>query len=935
MSFHAAIGRAPIPYDTARAAAAREDFADLPGAARDLLAGAAGSSPYLGGLAERHANWLRKAVCAPPPQVLADLHASLAGAPLADLPVALRRAKAKLALFVALADLGGVWHLPEVTGALTEFADLAVDLSLRALVGAEIARGKLPAVIGDGGGTAGMVALAMGKMGAGELNYSSDIDLICLFDESRFRPDDWGEARMAFVRVTRKMAAMLSDITGEGYVFRTDLRLRPDPGVTPVCMAMAAAERYYESVGRTWERAAHIKARAAAGDLAAGAAYLERLTPFVWRRHLDFAAIQDAHDMARRIRDHKGLAGPITLPGHDVKLGRGGIREIEFFAQTGQLIFGGRDPDLRPRGTLAALAALARKGRIEPATAEVLSDDYTALREIEHRLQMLNDAQTHSLPATDEGFDRIARFMGQGDTGAWKKAVFERLTRVHALTEDFLAPSQAAPMPRQAAAEFDFDEITERWRSYPALRSSRALESFGRMRGDLLSRFAQADRPDQAIAVFDSFLAALPAGAQLFALFEANPQLVDLIVDIAATAPGLARYLSRNAGVFDAVIAGEFFSDWPGAKGLSAALSADMEAAEDYEDKLDTARRWTKEWHFRIGVHHLRGLNDADDAARQYADLAQAVLSALFPVVADNFALKHGRAPGRGASVLGMGSLGAGRLNAGSDLDLIVIYDPAGAEASEGRRPLPARVYYARLTQALVTALSAPTAEGRLYEVDMRLRPSGRQGPVATSLGAFTAYQENEAWTWEHLALTRARPVAGAGAGAGALADDVESFRRAHLKRAGAPQKTLADVAAMRVRLAQEKPGDGAWEAKLGPGRIQDIELLAETAALLSGSPRRDIEGQLAAGVAYGWLTDAQSQELIAVYGDFLKLNASARLLSDRPFNPEDVGEGGQAFVLRSFGETALASLQRRLDASARRADEIITTALADVPGGK
>lgn len=925
MSFDTAIKRTPIPYDRARATATQTLFADMPADVGQLLGGTAGCSPYLCGLIERNEQWLRGAMRALPHETLAQIHGGLAATALADLPVELRAAKAKVALLVALADLGGVWSLSEVTGALTDFADLVVTLSMRALVGAEITRGKLPPVIGDGGDTAGMVTLAMGKMGARELNYSSDIDLICLFDESRFRPDDWADARMAFVRVTRKMTAMLSDMTGEGYVFRTDLRLRPDPGVTPVCMAMTAAERYYESVGRTWERAAHIKARAAAGDLTAGAAYLERLTPFVWRRHLDFAAIQDAQDMARRIRDHKGLGGPITLAGHDVKLGQGGIREIEFFAQTGQLIFGGRDPDLRPRGTTAALNALADKGRIDHDTARILSDDYTALREVEHRLQMVNDAQTHSLPTTDEGFDRIARFMGEGDTSVWKSALFDRLTRVHALTEGFLAPSPAKSKPHSSE---QFREITARWRSYPALRSSRALESFGRMRGDLLGRFSQADQPDQAIAVFDSFLAGLPAGAQLFALFEANPQLVDLIVDIAATAPGLARYLSRNAGVFDAVIAGEFFSDWPGAKGLSTALLANMASVDDYEGKLDVARRWTKEWHFRIGVHHLRALNDANDATHQYADLAQAVLAALFPVVAENFALKHGGPPGRGAVVLGMGSLGAGRLNAGSDLDLIVIYDATGAEASQGRRPLAARAYYARLTQALVTALSAPTAEGRLYEVDMRLRPSGRQGPVATSLGAFTAYQENEAWTWEHLALTRARPVAGSGKPAQSLTEDIESFRQAHLQKAGGAQKTLADVAAMRARLAQEKPGNGPWEAKLGPGRMQDIELVAETAALLSGSPRRDVEGQLASGVAYGWLTDAQSQELVAIYGDFLNLNASARLLSDRPFSPEDVGAGGQAFLLRSFGETSLAALQGRLDAGAARASEIIAAAM-------
>ncbi len=925
MSFQNDITRVPLAFDGEIGGSAISGFPDVQGGLRDLLVGAAGCSPYLAGLIQREAGWLSDALTMPPRQALDAAWAEIGDAEPGQLPVALRRAKRRTALLVALADLGGIWPLEEVTGALTRFADLAVGAALRSLVGAQIARGKLPPVLEPSGDTAGMVVLAMGKMGAGELNYSSDIDLICLFDETRFVPDDWGNARAAFVRVTRLMTAMLSDLTGEGYVFRTDLRLRPDPGVTPVCMAMAAAERYYESLGRTWERAAHIKARAAAGDIKAGEAYLHRLTPFVWRRHLDFAAIQDAHDMARRIRDHKGLAGPITLPGHNVKLGRGGIREIEFFAQTGQLIYGGRDDELRQRGTCDALAALAERGRITRDTAEVLTGDYRALREIEHRLQMINDAQTHVLPSAGDGFDRLARFMGEGDTAAFKSQMFERLTRVHALTEDFLAPS--GPVTKAAGkpvADDQFREITARWRSYPALRSSRAVESFGRLRADLMHRFSKAARPDQAIAVFDSFLAGLPAGAQLFALFEANPQLVDLIVDIAATAPGLARYLSRNAGVFDAVIAGDFFSDWPGTDALTAALAEVLSAEDDYEAKLDAARRWVKEWHFRIGVHHLRGLIDAAEAGAQYAELAEAVLGGVFPAVQENFAAKHGAPPGRGATILGMGSLGAGKLNANSDLDLIVIYDAAGIEASEGRRPLAARAYYARLTQALVTALSAPMAEGRLYEVDMRLRPSGRQGPVATSLEAFTSYQQTQAWTWEHLALTRARAVAGASA----LATDVEAFRGTLLKGPRDRAKVLTDVRDMRARLSQEKPGNGEWDAKLGVGRLQDIELVAETAALLSGSSARDVASQLQSGVAIGWLTGDEGDALSTAFADLWTLNAAAKLLTDRPLKPEEIGAGGQAFLLRSFGRENLADLTALLDGRANEAAKIIDEAL-------
>ena len=256
-----------------------------------------------------------------------------------DLSPELRRGKRRVALLAGLADLGGVWPLEEVTGRLTDFADLAVARAMRAALAYELRRGKLPGMGEDALETgAGMVAFAMGKMGAGELNYSSDIDLIVLFDETRFDADAFLEARPAYIRATRKWAATLSDLTGEGYVFRTDLRLRPDPSVTPVCLGMEAAERYYESLGRTWERAAWIKARPCAGDTAGGERFRAELRPFVWRRHLDYAAIQDAHDMRRKIRDHKGLHGRIELPGFDLKQGEGGIRAIEFFAQFHQIV---------------------------------------------------------------------------------------------------------------------------------------------------------------------------------------------------------------------------------------------------------------------------------------------------------------------------------------------------------------------------------------------------------------------------------------------------------------------------------------------------------------------------------------------------------------------------------------------------------------------
>jgi glutamate-ammonia-ligase adenylyltransferase len=914
-SFADRLTTCPEAYDLAVAAEVSGVFVGLAPQVCGLLGAVAGCSPYLRGLMGREGVWLRDALSGAPEAALEAEFARIETLTLDDLAPGLRMAKRRVALLIALCDLGGVWSLEAVTGALTRLADRAVHLCVTRLVAEEIRRGKIPGATPEDAKTAaGMVVLAMGKMGAGELNYSSDIDLICLFDETR-HPGTEHDARTAFIRVTRKMTAILSDLTGDGYVFRIDLRLRPDASVTPVCLSMAAAESYYESVGRTWERAAYIKARPCAGDLAAGARFLATLTPFVWRKHLDFAAIEDAHDMRLRIRAHRGLNGRVVVEGHNLKLGQGGIREIEFFTQTRQLIAGGRDLALRDPTTVGGLAVLAQQGWIPQAVADALTTLYRAHRTLEHRLQMVNDAQTHELPGSAAGIARIAAFCGEGEP-AFRAGLLDRLARVDTLTEGFFAPAPAQDGPElsEAAAR-----LVAGWIHYPALRSDRAQAIFRRLRPQLLRNLDRAANPDEALQALDQFLAGLPAGVQIFSLFEANPTLVELIIDIAGTAPRLARHLARNASVLDAVIGGSFWSAWPGKAVLAADLSGVLDRVADYEAKLDSARRWMREWHFRVGVHHLRGLIDAFEAGKSYADLADAVIAVLWPVVGAEIARRHGAAPGRGAVLIGMGSLGAGRLNAASDLDLIVVYDAAGVEQSGGPKPLATRAYYARLTQAMVTALTAQMPSGRLYEVDMRLRPSGRQGPVATSLASFTGYQNDEAWTWEHLALTRARVVAG---DAG-LADAVEGFRRDLLSRKGKGALVRSDVAQMRDRLQAAKPAQGSWEAKNGPGRLMDIELCAQMAALIAASPTRPVERQIAAGAVMG-LTPADQAALADAYRLLWRLHCGTRLLTDGSLDMADLGVGGRAFLLRETGEADAASLSARLDAATALAETVI-----------
>jgi glutamate-ammonia-ligase adenylyltransferase len=919
--------RMPRPFDSDRGKEARALFPELSGDLADLVAGAGGSAPYLLGLLSSEREWMQAAWEAPQRALVEDAE-SLKDVPLTEIGSALRQSKRRMALVTALMDLGGIWSLEGVTGALTDFADTACDLALRAALHPQLRRGKVPGhdegAIDD---AAGMVILAMGKMGARELNYSSDIDLICLFDQDRFERDDFHDARTAFVRTTRTMAKLLSDVTAEGYVFRTDLRLRPDPAVTPVCIAMEAAENYYESLGRTWERAAYIKARPAAGDLDAGDRFLELLRPFVWRKHLDYAAIEDAHNMRLAIREHKGLGGPITLPGHDMKLGRGGIREIEFYTQTRQLIAGGRDPSLRVRGTVEGLERLAKAGWVPADVAESLSDHYRFHRTVEHRLQMVQDSQTQHLPQTEAEFDRLACLMGM-DTSALRDELYDRLKAVHLATEGFFAPQKGQETAPSAEPVLTEKTLT-RWSAYPALRSSRARLLLDRLRPELDKRLSQAARPEEALTALDGFLAGLPAGVQLLALFEANPQLIDLVLDTVSTSPALAEHLSRNAQVLDAVIGGGFFEDWPGDAGLEKSLRQVLEArTDDYEFRLDATRRWMKEWHFRVGVHLLRGLITAEEAGTQYADLARAVLRVLWPEVQTEFARRHGQAPGRGAVLLGMGALGQGQMNPRSDLDLIVIYDAEGSAASEGRKPLTSRPYFARLTQALITAVSAQMSEGRLYEVDMRLRPSGNQGPVATSWASFQTYQSEEAWTWEHLALTRAHVVAGPED----LARDVEVFRARVLKKKRNAAKVAAEVQSMRDRITKAKPPAGWLDIKAGAGQMQDIELLAQTGLLLAGRADSGVQAGLDAVRDLGAIDT--SEDLAEIHDLYWRVQVGGRLLGPTLSDAEGLGDSGRDFLLRLTEKRSLADLRETLDAGRQRTDVVITDALRRLGSG-
>ncbi len=934
-SFVSRITRAPRAFDPEKGSesanlVAAEGLADAVGDSplASVLSGAAGSSTYLAGLMEKEAEWAAAALSDAPEDAFAAILAWMREAEEGEaraLDPILRQAKRRGALLIALADLGGVWDFEAVTDALTDLADTAMQAAARVHIRAQRATDRLPPSNGEAEDS-GYVLIAMGKHGARELNYSSDIDVIPLFDETQWDPADYAYVKTGLVRATRGVVKALSENTADGYVFRTDLRLRPDPGATPICMAMESAERYYEVFGRTWERSAYIKARAAACDLAAGERFLEHLQPFVWRRHLDFAMVEDAMRMRQAIRKHKGHGG-LEVPGHDIKIGAGGIREIEFLAQTQQLILGGREPTLRDPTTRGALRALTEGGWIDEDLRETLDAAYIAHRELEHRIQMLEDAQTHIVPSSEEGLDRIAALGGWPNVQSFVSEVGSRMEEVHARANAFY--DQTGPGgggggddisdAKIEACGFEEEDraaaALERWRSgaIPATRSDRARNRLNRLAPRIFAKIGTFINPDETLAQFDRFLSGLPGGVQLFSLFEANPHLLELMIEVCAAAPHLAEYLSQNASVFEAVLTTDFFAPPPPLPALEAEMSTLLDDEdEDYETQLDAIRRWSKERRFQVGVQVLRGHLDAAGAGHAYSDIAEAAVRALHPLVTREFTRRHGPPPGRGAAVLALGRLGGREMTPTSDLDLIIIYDAAGVEASEGKRPLSSTPYYARFTQALISALTAPTAEGRLYEVDMRLRPSGRSGPVATGLDAFRRYQAEKAWTWEHMALSRARTVAGPAA----LAADVDAAVVDVLSTPRVAADVLKDALDMRARIDEAKAPllKNVWALKHVRGGLVDIEFIAQAGALVNGmSEPTDTVGKLKKLGEIGWLSADDSADLRAAFALQATTQQTARVATGNMVLPETASQGLRATLTKATGSKDFADLVERL----------------------
>ena len=928
-----------------------------------LLGGIAEAAPYLWDLVEADPERLVRSLSGDPDDELGALLASArdaaAAAPgSAEVMRFLRRMKAEAALLIALADIGGVWPVARVTAALTAVAETALGAAVRRLLVEAAGCGQL--VLPDPQNPeagCGYVVLAMGKMGGHELNFSSDIDLIVFFDPHALTLAPNVEAMPFYVRLTRDLVKIMQQRTVDGYVFRVDLRLRPDPSSTQIAISTEAALDYYESRGQNWERAALIKARPSAGDVAAGEKLIRELSPFVWRKYLDYAAVADVHAMKQQIHAYRGH-GEIAVEGHNIKLGRGGIREIEFFVQTQQLIAGGRHAELRGRATVATLAALAADGWIDNTARDELTAAYDFLRRVEHRLQMMADEQTHTLPTEREALIEFAHFLGFEDRDDFAAVLLTHLRTVEkhyvrlfesapALLAQqqnllFMTPPEREGETLDRLAEMGFRQPREvaaavhRWRTptYRALRGEQARQNLAELVPVIIDQFSRAENPDAAFTAFDRFLAGLRAGGRLLSLLRQNPELMGFIALILGAAPRLADILAQHPHVIDPLIDPSFFGALPEAKRLAADLARAFGESRGHEDVLDAIRLFGQERMFLIGARILSGSVSAEQAGGIFAELADVLIRALHRRVEEDFATMHGCVRGQETAILALGRLGAREMTANSDLDLIVVYDfDAEHPNSDGERPLYGGQYFARLTQRLINALTVKTNYGVLYQVDMRLRPSGRSGPLATHIDSFIGYQEREAWTWEHMALTRARVVSGSPE----FAARVEAAINDVLRRKRDARTIAADVIEMRAAIAKEKGDADPWDLKYAAGTLVDIEFIAQYLQLVHAAAMPDILDtstvrMLEKAARAGVLAAADVAVLRPAVRLYHDLTQILRLCLPGAFDPKAASAGVLGLLARAADLPDFPALQAYLVETQRQVRECFVRILGGAP---
>jgi len=923
-----------LPIYDPKSGSLRKGARSWAGAAKSAAAGA----PYLEGLIGKWPNIVKALESVSPENIFQNILSEMEPGDTTELPRRLRMAKQKIHLLTGLCDVAQVWDWEQVTEALSAFADACMELLIKAIA-ADMGfvscnkRGPIP----------GLFVMALGKYGGRELNYSSDIDLIVFYDPSALKlPPALTSANRAertLVRFVRKLMRGFDETSEEGYVFRTDLRLRPDPRANTVAVSTLTAERYYETLGQNWERAAMIKARFCGGDAVAADEFSASvLTPFIWRRSLDYAAIADIHSIKRQIQAGMNV-DDFAAPGHDLKLGVGGIREIEFFASIQQLILGGRQKTLRTPRTVDALQALADGGYVAHSIVKTLIEDYAVLRGLEHRVQMYADEQTHDWPASQAQRQQLVSLCGLDDYLSYEQNMAAVFSRVHTAYSDLFSEEEdlsaskgslvftgVAPetVTMKTLSGYGYRRGTEVWKHMAdwlggrirATRSPRARELLTRLAPRLIEVCAETGAPDEAFFGFAAFMANLNAGVTMLSLLVEKPRALNELVNLLALAPPLAQTLSQRPSLIDAMIEPGFARPEGVSKLIDYGGLIPQEA--DFEASMNIVRRHVHEDQLSLIAAMLRQKTTLG-CGGAFSAMASGAITALLPQALKETERQYGNITGEFA-VLALGKLAGREMTLSSDIDIMLIYDD-GASSAEKNSAL-----YNKLTKRLVTALSSITQEGRLYEVDMALRPSGRSGPLAVSIRAFEKYYRENAWTWEFMALSRARITAHCGKNIG---ENVAGIIRDVFSDKDYQGNLRADILDMHGRLRREKPPSHIWDIKNIEGGLRDIEFISQY-LMLKFKPidmPHSTVNMLQCAQDRGYAKDGQIDLLLSALSFYEIVLQIFAVTVDNKFDPVAASGPLKNLLSQAVGQQTFTEVERMLAAHMRAVSSIFKDA--------
>jgi glutamate-ammonia-ligase adenylyltransferase len=906
------------------------------------------------------------------PEMLATLRSRLpAGLSYLEVYPHLRRFKYAEVLRIAARDLNGLAPLEEVTAELASLASATLQIAYEAAYREMVQEHGTPlAQTPDGPVEAQFTIIGMGKLGGRELNFSSDIDLIYFYSSDKGESTGVADGRGAlkgklslhsfFVKLAEMVSRAISQVTGDGFVFRVDMGLRPDGKAGDLATSTRSAEVYYEAWGQSWERAAMMKARPVAGSIELGEQLLAALDPFIYRRYLDYNLIEDMMSMKMRIdaslaRSQEGEV--------NIKLGRGGIREIEFFIQALQLVYAGKNPRLRERNSLAALQTLRMSRIIREADCIALSEAYRFLRTVEHRIQVVQERQTHALPRKEDEMRALARrcgYLRRDGMQRFTEALEAHRKTVSAIYGDlFLSRDQrlkaevspevyfffdrnADPdLIKDMLAERRFEHVEAAYQNLLVLRdgpaklnlTDRAMRTLEKIAPLFLQEVFAAPDPDLALTNLERFLSSTRTRSSFYALLAENRDILKLLTSMFGVSEFLSKIFIGHPELLDSMTTRGYAYLQKGRTIMALELDTLLTQADGFEEQLDAMRRYRHEEFLRIGMNDVHGKMGQVEVALQLTDLAEVCLSAACRMAAAELsrfgrprvAEPDGSAHEPAFAVVGMGKLGGFELNYHSDLDIIYIYDGQGM--TDGEKSITNREYFAKLGQKIILILTTQTREGYVYKIDTRLRPSGNAGPLVTSLEAFQSYHATEAQIWERQALTKAR----VSLGEPRLKEAIEQVIERTVYGSAADELVRSEIHRLRMRMENElaKETTGSYNIKTGRGGMVDVEFIVQFLQLKHGVEHREIRNcntllALDAMRRRDLLSEEDYQALAEGYRFLRRLENRLRIIHDYSMN--DLGGPikylnklarrlGYDSMLKNPGQALMADYERVTDA--------------------